>query len=582
MSRALLIVHRRPEALGPLDALVASVSARLTPDILEPRPPMLRRARGAAVIVMNAASDACIVGTSVRLGVLAGECPRWHVPGAPVPDGSFALLRSDASAVELVTDAAGSRTLWYVLDDDMLIASTSQRAILMLLGSFELNRAAIPWMLSTGTLGPSAGWDRRLATLEAGERWTLDRHRWRAVSTCATVSFTPADRHERAVHVQHIETAVSRACAGMSLDRTKWVLPLSGGVDSRGVLLLMPDTQGLKTVTWGMGGSRDVPTGDAAVAARVAERAGVSNRFFTIDPSREPRERLIERFLVSGEGRVAKISGYLDGFATWKRMQDEGIEGIIRGDEPFGTGVVKNEKDVRRMAALTLMSDYFGSDALERFELAEQRLPDELARREAETLAAWRDRLYHSFRIPRLLAGLTDLKMPYVEVANPLLAYPVLECARRVPDRWRTRKRLWRELVRARMPDVPFAKRPAVLSLQKFLHERQMLELMLEELRATRSADVFSPVLRERLCAAIEAAMWSKEATPSPFLRLRRRTAAGLRHSVWLMSRTRASRAQVVDPMVFVFRAFIVARMAALLRADSVAASDRPQLVASR
>ncbi len=73
------------------------------------------------------------------MGILFGASSDWHTPGSAVPDGSYALFRGDNTSVEVLTDAAASRSVWYIKTDDYFIASTSQRAIIILLQSFEKN-----------------------------------------------------------------------------------------------------------------------------------------------------------------------------------------------------------------------------------------------------------------------------------------------------------------------------------------------------------------------------------------------------------------------------------------------------------
>src|SRR5690606_5799598 len=113
------------------------------------------------------------------------------------------------------------------------------------------------------------------------------------------------------------------------------------------------------------------------------------------------------------------------------------------------------------------------------------------AKRPDESLAAWRDRLYQQFRLPVMLAALTDLKTPYVEVVNPLLFARVLAYARKLPDALRTDKRLWRATVDAWSPDVPYTKQSDVPSLRAFREDADMRELTLDELGSAQAIDLF-------------------------------------------------------------------------------------------
>jgi hypothetical protein len=288
-----------------------------------------------------------------------------------------------------------------------------------------------------------------------------------------------------------------------------------------------------------------------------------------VDLSSETRAALIQRFLVAGEGRVARISGYCDGFRVWKTLFDEGTDGIVRGDEAFGSILVRTPAAVRYTASLTLLSDFFAPAEIATFDLPEQRVPPDLDRAPGETLATWRDRLYQHFRIPAVLAGLTDLKAAYVEVANPLLARSVLDCVRELPDSLRNEKRLWREIVHSQLPDVPFASRPAVLSIEEFVTDRQVLSLMLDELQSNDAADLFPRSLRNRICAAINAALHVSRSVPRRQPWIKQRLTQAIPESIRAAARSWLSVKPSMNPLVFAFRSFLGSRMNTLLKLDA-------------
>ena len=509
----------------------------------------------------------------MAIGTLLEPRDDWHVPGAALPDGSFALLRADDAHVELAADGVGSRTLWYALTEHELIASSSQRAIVTLLGSFEPNRSVLPWMLSSGTLGPTAAWDRRVHRVQPGERVLLHRPSWRVTSTVEPPPFAADDAASRATHLERLRAAVVNSCRRWSFDARKWVLTLSGGADSRSLLCLLRD-RGIGTVTWGLPDSAEQDGSDALVARQLAAALAVPHRFFAIDSACAP-EIALDRFLAAGEGRVARISGYVDGFRVWKTLFDEGYDGVIRGDEAFGSIPVTSPYGARWTASLTTLADYYSAAEREAFELPEQSIPDRLTRGRDETLATWRDRLYQQFRVPTLLAGLTDLKAAYVEVGNPLLAHSVLECVRAMPDELRTGKCLWREVVEAQLPNVALATRVAIPSLKKFLTDRRVIELMIDELTSERTAAIFTPLLRARCCAALRAALHAPQPSRTYNRRsplLARAVPKRLRMAVRYWRAPRPG----IDPLELAFRAVVAARMHALLAADAAAASVEP------
>ena len=347
------------ETTGSSDQL-AALNRLLTPDNIEPRPPKFARSHGVSSAVFSPSGAAHMHGTSIAVGALLSDAADWHRPGASIPEGSFALLRVDADHVELVADEAGSRTIWYAMLEDKLIASTSQRAIVALLGSFELNRNVLPWVLSSGTLGGAGAWDARLAQLGRGERLMLDRASWTIVRTRPTIEFEPDPSLDPSRHVARLAEVVERVCGAWHSTPRSGRCRCPGGTDSRGLLSLLHDR------AW----FADDHVGHRGGASRGGQRRadcrgardgplGVANRFFPTDFSAEPRERLVQRFLAAGEGRVAHISGYLDGFKIWKTLYEDGVEGIIRGDEAFGSMYIRDEYGARYTANLTLLTRLF-------------------------------------------------------------------------------------------------------------------------------------------------------------------------------------------------------------------------------
>jgi hypothetical protein len=143
---------------------------------------------------------------------------------------------------------------------------------------------------------------------------------------------------------------------------------------------------------------------------------------------------------------------------------------------------------------------------------------------------------------------------------------------RALPDELRTGKRLWREIVRAQLPDVAIARRVAIPSVTDFLKERRVLQLLLDELSSDRAAATFAPALRARCRAALIEVMHAKRSA--------RRTDWG---ETWLGRAVPApvravvgdwrSNRRSMEPLVLAFRVFVASRMQAMLGAD---AATRP------
>ena len=270
----------------------------------------------------------------------------WHAPGSAVPDGSYALFRGDNTSVEVLTDAVASRSVWYIKTDDYFIASTSQRAIIILLQSFEENSEVYSWILTSGTLGPGLSWDQRISLLPPDSKLTLNREQWRVDTIVNPVNFL-ASNSAKSESKRRLNNSITETFSSMKIDTGKWRLPLSGGVDSRAIFFMMLDHMKSvpRTVTFGFKSTQNVERGDAAVAKKIASTFNVPNDYFDKDLSEEPIDVVLDRWLMAGEGRLAEFSSNV-GLDVWKRLYESGCEGIVRGDQAFGCHKVKTPDDV--------------------------------------------------------------------------------------------------------------------------------------------------------------------------------------------------------------------------------------------
>ena len=135
---------------------------------------------------------------------------------------------------------------------------------------------------------------------------------------------------------------------------------------------------------------------------------------------------------------------------------------------------------------MALWSDFVNVPPLQSFGLdQDQELPSELERQNDETLATWRDRIYQAYRIPVGLAALSDLKTPFVEIANPLLSRSLINITRELSDSERTEKKLFRKIVQDVSPKVPFAKHKSTLTLDGVLKLPAVADYLREILHLT-------------------------------------------------------------------------------------------------
>ena len=286
--------------------------------------------------MFNPADPAAMHDCSAYVGWLDNGQESWWRPGSACPQRVVRACCARTPTVEALADYAASRTIWIAQTDEIFVASTSQRAIPYFLGSLEPNPTAQAWMLSAGTLGPSPGGtgERARWVRTARRGWTVLAGSFRSASHGAV----PVDPSPDDVHAARLREALESTLGNLRLDHCRWILPLSGGFDSRAILLMMNERRGLRTVTWGRKEALGLPGNDAYVAPRVAAALGVEHQYYETDLSDEPVEKLFDRYLVAGDGRTGGFLAYMDGFRTWRTFFESGIRGVIRGDHGFGPG----------------------------------------------------------------------------------------------------------------------------------------------------------------------------------------------------------------------------------------------------
>lgn len=554
-----------PEASARIQRGLHRFLSTLCPDNLTPADPVVASdGRGLFLGVFNPADPAARHDCSAFAGWLADSQDTWWRMGAQAPSGSYAMFRSAPAAVELLADAAASRTIWLARTDDLFVASTSQRAIPWFLGSFEPNPMARAWMLSCGTLGPANGWDRRARPLAPGGRATLDRMRWRLTIQEPQIDFH-SDPMPDEVHARRLDEALHATFDDLQFDYSKWVLPLSGGYDSRAIMLLMRSREGLRTVTWGRSEALEQRGNDAYVAREVAKKLGVEHRYFVTDLSDEPVEALLNRYLVAGDGRTDGVLAYMDGFRTWRTLFESGVRGIVRGDHAFGPvpcPPLRDHAQVLHFDSLPRWRDHAGLPSFAELDMPElegQELPQSFRPLSGETPEVLRDRLYLLYRVPVYHAGQSDLKSPYVEIASPFFVKRILELTKTFPEHLRNGKTLFRSIMAPRDVAVPYAIDAALVPTRELLSEPAMRDHLCDELSSQRARNVFSSQFRDFLLNA-----WS--GTPADGARGWGLGAAKRQLRLWVPKSLRSRMkkevsTRVLDPRWVAVRAYIVSRM---------------------
>ena len=498
----------RPDAAERL----RSAALRLAPPELPVREPLLLESSGLTAAIANPTDegvwlhdrgeDAPRCG-AICVGGLFGKPGSWWQPGAEAPEGTYGLARWDARTVELVADICATRTLWYMLSEDAFFASTSQRALITLLGGFDLLPEAVACFLSTGTLGPDASWDARIRRVPPDARVALDRAAWRLSIHETPADFT-ASADEDEAQVARLREAILDTCGTLNLDLDRWVLALSGGCDSRTLLAFLVQN-GLRPrcVTWTTHASLKKPLSDASIAGVLCRRYHVEHELLFLDNEAD-LDTSLSRFVAADEGRNDEIAGYLDGFALWRDLALTGVQGIIRGDESFGPRArpMAAESGRRQVGGAT-PADYPEDHLLRSLGLPEPTWPERLQMAEGEDLRDYRARLSQQAFVPIILAGLTGPKARYVEVVNPLLSRLVIGAVRSLSTEMRHYSKAFAKIVDGLDRSLPYARSSSTRPYSDFLGSPELADILVRELTSEEIERVLPGDAALRLLAAM-------------------------------------------------------------------------------
>ncbi|MEO9890993.1 hypothetical protein [Aurantibacter sp.] len=493
MAKAIFACYKKSQFID-FEKFGLMVSKELAPDNAAVSDPYISYDDKTFTLIYNPSSTLKTEGHSFRLG-LCKDKDDLFVPGTALPKGSFALFRVTPDEVEIATDYASSRTMWYYEDENVFMASTSQRLIISLLGDFQFNEKACGWFLSSGTLGPGHSWDKRLKMVLPRTAISVDRKAWK-------VSLKHNDNYNFEDGTSNIKTAeeykiqlendVTSAVEELNIDPSEWTLALSGGMDSRGILHHLKDEK-LKAVTWGLKKSMNYSDSDATIGKKLAAICSMDHHYAEMDYQEDSFPILIDRFLKASEGRIDHLAAYFDALNLWGDLSASG-RGVIRGYDAFGRKPpVTNEYQVRRTCNLSI-SNFDDVEGLpQKYYITRDDIPERLRQKEGENLGDWRDRLWLQHRTPVTTASLEDIKLAYVEVINPLLSEQVVRTVQNLPLELRNNKKVWFNIVNETFPGVPFANREAVQEVHQILMLDDVTKYICKSLESMKENEIFPP-----------------------------------------------------------------------------------------
>jgi len=509
MSKLLLVCFRDREnnqinKISP--QFLEYLSSSIIPDNINPNKPSITKSPGLVLSILNPVLSCPCNELSAALGVFLKPYGGWWKVKGPVPDGSFAIFRTNDDYVELLTDCTASRTIWYIKTESVFIASSSQRAILRVIGGFQPNKQSHIWMLSSGCIGPGFSWDKRIKQLEPDSILLFDRNRWEYSIQTHPIEFKN-EMYDLEEGKKILRDEITKVFDNIEFDISRWVLPLSGGYDSRAILMFLKRKP--FCVTWGKKNAIYEKQNDAEVAKKVAAHFKVDHEYLFLDIDKHTIAEDIDRFIIAGEGRIDHIAGYVDGLKIWKQLFEKGFYGAIRGDKAFWPYKVNSEKHSRQMNGMLLYSDYENLKRLiKKYEFSpierEQEIPKHLLRRTDESLITWNDRIYHSFRYLYFYSALNEVKGNYLESFSPLVTRNLVYLMRLMNDELRKEKKVYKEVVDELGPQIPYAKYNAIDTISNIIRNEVIVNKLFINYKESKGKQCFPDKLLDEVLGYLD------------------------------------------------------------------------------
>ncbi|SHF90756.1 Asparagine synthase [Salegentibacter echinorum] len=569
MSKILYVLTREEINVEVSKKKLQNISKRISPNNISSKKPVIYSEKQLIYSIINPTKTIISNRGNVLLGGLFKE-KDWEDFDATNYDGNYSIFRINTKELQILTDVLGTRTVWYYKNDKIFIAATSQRAIVQYLGDFEFNEAAIPWMISSGSLGPEEAWDKRIRKLPADGILRLDRKSWELNINRKPVIFNATKSSKQRLK-KKLQKSLTETFQSLSLDFSNWAISLSGGYDSRAIINLLtlnrPKTQNLKTVTWGASEYLKEKDSDASIAKRIAKTLALNHSFYdtSTNTSSKNFKNIIELFLLNGEGRNDHIPAYMDGFKIWKTLYENEVQGVVRGDEVFGYNKIYSAITVKDFIGITLCSDFSNLSKYRYITKLKQKLPREYLRLESESLNTWKDRLFHLHRIPTVQASLADLKYGFVEQINPFLSREIVYQVRDLPDNLRRDKKLFREIVEPLGPRIPYSNPTA--SQTPFVQLLRREDIVAEIKRGLNSKNaelIFPKNFLDEILGNMKSSNNKALKTTSPLSKFKNLIPSSIKKRI-----AQRNDSLIMDDNLLAFRIYIIINMNKILENDA-------------
>jgi len=432
------------------------------PDIELNKEIILENANSLTVLV-NPTKAVKIIDQNALIGLCYANDKNEWLEFGEMPDGNFVIKREKDQVVEILTDYQATKSLWYFFDKKILIVSSSQRMIVHLLGSFQLNEQTVMWMLSSGTLGLYNSWDKRIKSLPPATILKFDKNKWKIKLLHEPIIFK-SNNLSLKENTSIFNGIIDKVFSNISLDEIKSLLSITGGYDSRSVLIyLYKNHKKFDLMTIGTKNSIDTKFSDLYISREIANYFELKWFLFDTNLKIINISAFFDTMLKLGEGRLDLIDRMTDDFTWFREMSNRKYDVLFNGMEGFSCQYPFNNSNLNlRLRKLYLLKDFKNVNL--DFNIA-QAYHEDLLKKENETYNQNYYKINQLFFNPYGDAALNEIQNCYLDVLNPLLSKSIITFIRLLPDKQRIQKHIAKEIVKINdVSNIPFSDKVSVLS----------------------------------------------------------------------------------------------------------------------
>lgn len=343
-----------------------------------------------------------------------------------LPDGSYAEIVYNQNEIKFYCDRFESKTIWYYFDNEKLIISNSQRAIISLKKSFKLNENAVSWFLSSGSLGFLNAWDQEIFKVQHSKVYHFDLESFslEVFNSEYCIDSDVINKYSDEKFITLTNNNFPSFNQNTQLDNC--IFPLSGGYDSRLIYYLARDkfiNQKLNLINWGKLNNNIFDDKKAALEITSHYKDKLIDEVLPDEIT--DVNLFFEKYIKLSDCRVDHFNAFSDNFNIFKKLYNKNFKLIIRGDIPFTEGLDLNNKMSRSHIGINIFDDFdnLKDYDLEKWKNIQENNLIDISKKDSETFIQWRDRLYIDYRIPIVISSFNDMINCFIDIYAPMMSY---------------------------------------------------------------------------------------------------------------------------------------------------------------